>query len=159
MKLPVNGPCALRDSAKRHIGAQLRCTDNLVFRRLNEIAREMGVEDITAMHGWILHYLYDNRGRDIYQRDIERHFSVTRSTTTNILQLMEKKQYITRESVPQDARLKKLELTPAGVAAHEKMRACISALNRQLEGLLAPGEEAELLRLLEKLQTGLKEKG
>ena len=72
---------------------QLRRTDNLIFRRVNLIGRNNGVEDVTAMHGWILRYLYDNREKDIYQRDIEQTFSITRSTVTNIVQLMEKKGY------------------------------------------------------------------
>lgn len=155
MKLPENGPFALRDPAKRHIGAQLRCTDNLVFRRLNEIARQRGVEDITAMHGWILHYLYDNRGKDIYQRDIERHFSVTRSTTTNILQLMEKKGYIRRVSVPQDARLKRLVLTEKGTKAHQQIMLSLRQTDQFISSLLTEEENAELLRLLNKLRAGL----
>ena len=32
----------------------------------------------------------------VFQRDIEREFSITRSTVTNILQLMERKGYIQR---------------------------------------------------------------
>ncbi len=134
---------------------QLRRTDNLLFRRVNQIGRQNGVEDITAMHGWILRYLNDNRDRDIYQRDIERTFSITRSTVTNILQLMEKKGYIRRENVARDARLKKLVLTEEGFAAHEKIRRSFQELNRQVDALLTPEETAEFLRLMSKVQAGL----
>ena len=134
---------------------QLRRTDNLIFRQINQIGPDNGVEEITAPHGWILRYLYDNRDHSIYQRDIERAFSITRSTVTNILQLMEKKGYIRRESVPDDARLKRLVLTPEGVAAHERMHRSFRELNGIVEGLLTPAENAELLRLLDKLQAGL----
>lgn len=134
---------------------QLRRTDNLIFRQINQIGRDNGVEEITAMHGWILRYLYDNRDNSIYQRDIERAFSITRSTVTNILQLMEKKGYIRRESVPDDARLKRLVLTDEGVAAHKKIRRSFQQLNTQVEGLLTKEENAELLRLLGKIQTGI----
>jgi len=137
------------------IGPQLRRTDNLIFRRMNLVFRANGVEDVTAMHGWILRYLYDNRDREVYQRDVERTFSITRSTVTNILQLMEKKGYLSRESVASDARLKRLVLTPEGVAAHERMHRSFRELNGIVEGLLTPAENAELLRLLDKLQAGL----
>ena len=93
------------------IPAQIRRVDNLIFRKINQFARENGVEQATPMHGWIIEYLYRHRNEPVFQRDIEREFSITRSTVTNILQLMERKGYIQRLSVPQDARLKQLVLT------------------------------------------------
>ena len=93
--------------------------DNLIFRKINQFARANGVEQATPMHGWIIEYLYRHREEQVFQRDIEREFSITRSTVTNILQLMERKGYIQRQSVPQDARLKQLVLTEEGVRFHE----------------------------------------
>lgn len=134
---------------------QLKRTDNLVLRRMNQITRANGVEDVTAMHGWILRYLEENADRDIFQRDVEKHFSITRSTVTNILQLMEKKGYIRREGVDHDARLKRLHLTEEGKATNEKLRSCFRECNRQLESCLTAEENTELMRLLAKLQAGL----
>ena len=99
------------------IPAQIRRVDNLIFRKINQFARENGVEQATPMHGWIIEYLYRHRDEPVFQRDIEREFSITRSTVTNILQLMERKGYIQRLSVPQDARLKQLVLTEEASAA------------------------------------------
>ena len=93
------------------IPAQLRRVNNLIFRKIGQIARTNGVEAVTPMHGWIMEYLYRNSDTPVFQRDIEREFSITRSTVTNILQLMERKGYIARQSVAQDARLKQLVLT------------------------------------------------
>ena len=93
------------------IPAQMRRVNNLIFRKINQFHRENEVEDVTPMHEWILSYLFWHRDEPVYQRDIEREFSITRSTVTNILQLMERKGYIERQSVPQDARLKRLVLT------------------------------------------------
>ena len=45
--------------------------------------------------------------RIFFQKDIEQRFAVGRSTVTNLIQLMEKKGFVKRESVKQDARLKK----------------------------------------------------
>ena len=71
------------------------------------------------MHGWIIRYLYENREQDIFQKDIEQRFAVGRSTVTNLIQLMEKKGFVKRESVKQDARLKKVILTEKGIASQE----------------------------------------
>ena len=118
------------------IPAQIRRVDNLIFRRINQFARANGVEQATPMHGWIIEYLYRHRDTPVFQRDIEREFSITRSTVTNILQLMERKGYIERRSVPQDARLKKLVLTDTGRELHEKTKDMIDMLEEQtVEGI------------------------
>mgnify|MGYP002244665303 CR=1 FL=1 len=73
------------------IPAQLRRVNNLIFRKIGQFSRTNGVEAVTPMHGWIMEYLYRNSDTPVFQRDIEREFSITRSTVTNILQLMERK--------------------------------------------------------------------
>ena len=135
--------------------AQVRRVNNLISRKVNHYSRENGVEDVTAMHGWILAYLYQYQDREIFQRDIERAFSITRSTVTNILQLMEKKGYIQRQSVPQDARLKRLILTEAGAEAHRQILRSLRQTDDYVSSLLTEEESAELLHLLNKLRTGL----
>ena len=137
------------------IAAQMRRVNNLIARRMNVYSKANGVEDITPMHAWIMSYLYRNREKEIYQRDIERDFSITRSTVTNILQLMEKKGYIRRMSVPQDARLKRLVLTDAGAEAHQQIMRSLRQTDQYITSLLTAEENAELLRLLNKLRAGL----
>ena len=137
------------------IPAQMRRVNNLIIRKINQFHRENEVEDVTPMHEWILSYLFWHRDEPIYQRDIEREFSITRSTVTNILQLMERKGYIERQSVPQDARLKRLVLTEKGACIREKTMQALHQTDEFVESLLTPEENAELLRLLNKLRKGL----
>ena len=139
---PIEEPCKLDPpwDGPQVIPAQLRRVDNLIFRRLNQFSRANGVEQTTPMHGW----------------NIEREFSITRSTVTNILQLMERKGYIQRLSVPQDARLKQLVLTEEGIQRHEKTLLSFHQTDDYVAGLLTEEENAELLRLLNKLREALK---
>ena len=138
------------------IPAQIRRVNNLIFRKINQFHRENGVENVTPMHDWIMSYLYWHKEEPVYQRDIEREFSITRSTVTNILQLMERKGYIERQSVPQDARLKRLILTEEGAQLHERTMQSLHQTDEFVESLLTPEENAELLRLLNKLREGLR---
>ena len=94
----------------RKIGPEIHCTDLKLSRNLSAHVRKSGVDEVTMMHGWIIRYLYENREQDIFQKDIEQRFAVGRSTVTNLIQLMEKKGFVKRESVKQDARLKKVIL-------------------------------------------------
>ena len=81
------------------IPAQLRRVNNLIFRKIGQMARTNGVEAVTPMHGWIMEYLYRHSETPVFQRDIEREFSITRSTVTNILQLMERNVQALREAL------------------------------------------------------------
>ena len=154
----IEEPCKLDPpwDGPQVIPAQLRRVDNMIFRKINQFARANGVEQATPMHGWIIEYLYRHRDEQVFQRDIEREFSITRSTVTNILQLMERKGYIRRQSVPQDARLKQLVLTEEGVLFHEKTILSFHQTDDYVAGLLTEEENAELLRLLNKLREALK---
>ena len=155
---PIEEPCKRAPpwEGPQVIPAQLHRVDNLIFRRLNQFSRANGVEQTPPMHGWIIEYLYRHRDEPVFQRDIEREFSITRSTVTNILQLMERKGYITRRSVEQDARLKQLVLTEKGRQFHEDTMRAFHQTDEYVAGLLTEEENTELLRLLNKLYLGLK---
>lgn len=77
--------------------------------------KESGIvdENFSCVNGWILRFLYNNRDRDVFQRDVEQEFRFTRSTASKIIRLMEKKGLIRSERVPEDARLKRLHNTDA----------------------------------------------
>ena len=87
---------------REDIGFQIRTLSHLVKRTVDQAAFD-GVDDHpTGVQGWIIGYLYRNRDKEVFQRDIQEQFSIRRSTVTGILQLMEKNGLITRSSVEQD---------------------------------------------------------
>ena len=74
---------------EERIGFEIRKLDHMLERNIQAHVRAAGIDEVTLMHGWIIRYLYMNRERDVFQRDIEQYFSIGRSTVTNIIQLME----------------------------------------------------------------------
>ena len=87
----------------------------------------------TGMQGQVLHYLLGQKDDcEIFQKDIEANFSIARSTATGILQLMEKKEYIHRETVPYDARLKQVMLTAKGEELQKNTMKAIRNLERKM---------------------------
>ena len=90
-----------------HIGFQIRTLSNLISRKINQMVSEEE-ENLTANQSWVLDYLTLHQEQDIMQRDIEKKFSIRRSTASHMLQLMEKNGYIRRISATDDARMKKL---------------------------------------------------
>ena len=110
-----------------------------------------------AMYENIQHYSFSNIDKFSTAGLVTRMTTdVTRSTVTNILQLMERKGYITRQSVEQDARLKQLVLTEKGRQFHEDTMRAFHQTDEYVAGLLTEEENTELLRLLNKLYLGLK---
>lgn len=93
------------------IGKELHTLNNMIRRYFEFSSHRKEVETITGNNGWIIKYLADNADKDIYQKDIESHFTIARSTASKVLQLMEQKDLIIRQPVAHDARLKKLVLT------------------------------------------------
>ena len=89
------------------IGMEVRALSKYIGRYLNNIQSQY---DITGPQGLILMYIYQT-DEDVYQRDIEKFFNIRRYTATGLITSLEEKEYIIKESVMSDARLKKLVLT------------------------------------------------
>ena len=107
------------------------------------------------MHGWIMEYLYRNSETPVFQRTSSGS-SPSPAPPYQYLQLMERKGYIARQSVAQDARLKQLVLTEKGRQFHENTMLALHQTDEYVAGLLTEEENTELLRLLNKLYLGLK---
>ena len=119
------------------IGFQVRTLSNLIKRLVDQTAFQGRERPATGMHGWVIGYLYENRNRDVFQRD---------------LQLMEKNGLITRQSVDEDARLKKIVLTPKAIEQHEQIHRSIRKVEEQLSEGLTPEEKQTFLELCDKIR-------
>jgi DNA-binding MarR family transcriptional regulator len=119
-------------------------------------ALEGGMQ-LTRLHHWIIGFLYHHEG-DIYQKDIETEFKISRSTTSSVLTLMEKKGLLTRESVMSDARLKKVVLTDKAIKMHKQQMADMQRVDAIIEGALTPEEKKQFLACMEKIRTAVMEK-
>ncbi len=140
---------------REEIGFQVRTLSHLIKHTVNQTAFSDQEVPVTGMQGWTMGYLYENRDKDIFQRDIQAHFAVRRSTVTGVLQLMEKNGLIVRRSVDWDARLKKLELTPKAMEMHERVMRGIRQTEETLSSTLTPEEKETFLRLCEKIRKGI----
>lgn len=91
-----------------HTGRLVRMLNHQLKRNQKP---EEAVEDdeLTPMQRHILDYiLLETLHRDIYQKNLEEEFQVRKSTVSGILKLIEKNGFIYRESVKEDARLKRI---------------------------------------------------
>ena len=92
------------------IGSKICKLSYKLKREIKNLPAIVKLDRISATNGIILIYIYDFDG-DVFQKDIENHFGMTRSTASRVISLMEDKNLILRESVSYDQRLKRLVLT------------------------------------------------
>lgn len=140
---------------KNSIGLIIKLLKNDADRQFETLARKNGMDDLTSNHGRILGYLYSNMDKDIFQKDIEQEFNISRATVSNLVQLVEKKGYIRREAISEDARLKKLVLTEKGIDSHKKALKTINEFEQALTFNLSEEEIKEFIRLIGKIRQGL----
>lgn len=144
---------------ERMLGLELRTLSNLTWRYFEQYSHKPSIEAISGANGWIIGYIGDRnkQGIDVYQRDLEGCCGITRSTASKIVNLMEQKGLIRRESVPHDARLKKLVLTEKSI----EIKRMMDEDRMRFETVLRKGFDEEeiraLLGYLDKMKQNLKE--
>lgn len=141
----------------RQLGLEIRTLNNCV-KRFVQSSKPPELQESTGVHGWAIRYFYENRDKDIFQRDFEERFSIRRSTATNMLKLMEKNGIITRESVDYDARLKKIVLTEKAIEIHKKAVKNIEKIESILKSGITDEELALFYNVLDKIKLNLEVK-
>ena len=115
------------------------------------------IDNITGNHGHIIGFLYENREKDLYQKDVEKKFNIRPSTASNMLRTMERNGLIERKSSKDDARLKRLVLTKKSLDIQEFIMRDFDEFNEKMcEGISE--EELQLFfSVLDKINSNIKE--
>lgn len=139
---------------QRHLGFEIRTLNNCV-KRFVQSKKPPEFQESTGVHGWAIRYFYENRDKDVFQRDFEARFSIRRSTATNMLKLMEKNGLITRKSVSYDARLKKIVLTEKAIEIHKKATKNIEMIENTLKRGITEEELLSFYSVADKIKANL----
>ncbi len=142
---------------KRYIGPTVRALSNLIRRNLDGALKLRNIEKLTGIQGMVMGYLYHNRDKKIFQKDIENHFSIRRSSVTNILKLMEKNGTIERKSVENDARLKQIFLTEKSLKRNMAVEEEIEKIESRMAKGLSADEINTFLSVTERIKNNLGE--
>ena len=103
-----------------HLGHRFRVIHNMIDKYFQK-NREADIAcNLTRVQCGAIHYFYDHREEDIFQKDFEAEFSISGATATNILKVLEREKLIERIPMKEDGRLKKIVLLDAGAQVHEE---------------------------------------
>ena len=125
---------------ERDCGAWVNILSHKVKKRLNATLADLGV---TGVQSRVM--------------DVEEAFELSRSTTTNILQLMEKNGIIRRESVACDARLKSLVPTEKAGSIDNKVRDCVIEIEEVLTRGISQEQVQQFLATAKRMSANLDE--
>ena len=109
-------------------------------------------EGLSPANFGVIAFLWENRDRDIYQKDLEEQMKVQRSTISKMLQMMEKKGIVQRRPVDHDARLKKITLSEAVQDSIQSWMAGAGQMEQQATRGFSEEELDELIRLINKMK-------
>ena len=139
----------------RPLGMEIQAISHLLKRKAENIKMLKYVESVTGTNGWIIGFLADHSEQDIFQRDLEKKFSITRSTASKVIKLMEQKGLVERHSVPYDARLKKLILTEKALGMHQEIVIEFGKIESNLVKDFSEDEIDKLYDYLERMKKNL----
>ena len=141
----------------KKVGIQIRTVNNGIKRFIVNRTTTKLIDKLTGTNTWLLAYISEQngKGRDVFQKDIEENFGITRSCVSKVISLMEQKGFIVRESVAHDARLKKLVLTPEAAKYAEKMMEDSVAVEERIMEGFSDDEKEKLLEFLGRIMKNI----
>lgn len=140
---------------EKPLGMEINCIANLIRREVDKSIGGIYVDDTSRSNGWIINYIAAHPERDVFQKDFEREFSLTRSTISKVVDLMVQKGLIIRSPVDYDARLKKLTLTPKAMMMYQRVQEGSEQFEHRLTDGFSEQEIRQLRQYLHRLAENL----
>ena len=108
---------------EKGIGYEIKTINNLIERKIIcESKMHNSNNLVTLMQGKIMKYLFLNKDKKIFQKDIEDELKLRRSTVSGILKTMEKNGHIIKIDNDKDARKKQVILTERSLEKGKEIR-------------------------------------
>lgn len=138
-------------------GRRINCLSNRIKRETQKLECMQSLTKVSGQNGFILVYIHKHNDTPIFQKDIESHFGITRSTASKVITLMEKKGLIQRASNNEDGRLKQLILTEEAINIINNVESEMDEFDKKLVFNLTEEEKEQLLFLIEKMERNISE--
>jgi len=140
-----------------HIGRKIKKLHNQISRHITNLPTIVELDGLTGNNGAILSFIAYNEKNNVTQKDVEQAFGITRSTTSTVLSLMEKKGLIQRITNVDDARSKTITVTDKGKEYVDKIRKEILHFETNLMNGFNEEEIRLLCSFIDRIECNLKE--
>ena len=131
---------------EKNSGRLVKKASNQLGREFDQFAKPF---DLTGMQMSIIDFISYGLKEEYFQQDIEKEFNIQRSTTTVLLQRMEKKELIYRQVSQKDARQKSVHLTQKAQDLVAECRSYFQLQEKELEERFSEDEIAIFEKILD----------
>lgn len=115
---------------KETVGRSVGMLSNLIRRHFSTFSFH---DTLSGAQGKTLHFILVRGSEgDVFQKDVEEEYSLRPPTATKLLKDMEKNGLIRRETVPYDARLKRIVATEKALQYQELIRESLEETESRL---------------------------
>lgn len=118
---------------EKYLIFRIKSLSNEMKRLLDRSNIAGNTENLTGMQYAMLGFINKKQKYgEVFQKDIEAEFNIRRSTASGMMAFLEKNEYIIREPVPGDARLKRISLTEKARKVDSFAKANLKAVETRL---------------------------
>jgi len=138
---------------KERINRKLKTISCLVKEEFNDSELVKSNPDITTVRGFVLGYInrHNQEQVNVYQKDIERDFRISKATASELLDSLEEQQLIKRVVDEQDKRKKRLELTEPSISLTNRINNLIDEINEKMIQGFSKEEVLEFNQYLDRI--------
>ena len=134
---------------KETVGRSVGMLSNLIRRHFSTFSFQ---GTLSGAQGKTLHFiLARSMDTDVFQKDVEEEYSRRPPTATKILKDMEKNGLIRRETVPYDARLKRIVATEKAMQYQELIHQSLEETEDRLTSGISPQDLAVFFRVINQM--------
>lgn len=138
----------------RKIGKEMREVQQLLHRKY-ELKKEQQSEKLTQVQVHVLMYIHRHDGQ-VFQKDIEQHLKVRRSTATQILNVLERESYVERMRLESDARMKEIVVTDKTLALIDSMEKHMKETESMLRVNISDNDMETFFKVIDQIKENLK---
>lgn len=119
---------------------------NKVRRQLDVLSGQYGT--LTGAEGRVLNFLLA-QNTEQFQKDIEDEFDLRASTASEMLKSMERKGFIKRQPIAEDARMKKIVITPIGLSFQKQVQRDLAEMDAKISAGISDKDKEFFFRIAE----------
>jgi len=133
------------------LGFAIVHTGKLLLKRINGAFANL-TSDITFEQLGVLYFIHRSKNKEMIQQDIAQVMDKTKSAILRSIDILEKKKYVKRLSVPGDRRKNSIELTDSGRSIINEMHKRFLEQDATLKKGLGKEELNKCISVLTKVQ-------
>lgn len=133
------------------IGFAIIYTGRMMTKSINNVLENLDA-GITFEQMTVLYFLSRNEEKELIQQDIANLLNKTKSAVLRTINILEKKEYLIRLSLPEDLRKNVIQLTPQGKCVITKIHEKFLELDLRLNNDITEEESDNCKTVLLKLQ-------